>query len=123
VERAFVAVTPVIPARDVAAGLAFYVEKLGFAELWRNGDPPDAAAVRRGGVTIHLFACDDPKIAQWTALRIETHEIDVLYERCERAGIVHPNGRLEEKPWGNSEFTALDLDGVGLVFWEPAKGR
>jgi catechol 2,3-dioxygenase-like lactoylglutathione lyase family enzyme len=123
VEREFVAVTPVIPARDVAAGLAFYVEKLGFTELWRNGEPADGGAVRRGGVTIHLFACDDPKIAQWTAFRIETHEIDALYEQCERAGIVHPNGRLEDKPWGNREFTALDLDGVGLVFWEPAKGR
>jgi catechol 2,3-dioxygenase-like lactoylglutathione lyase family enzyme len=72
VGRAFVAVTPVIPARDVEAGLAFYVEKLGFTELWRNGDPADSGAVQREGTR---------------------------------------------------EFTALDLDGVGLVFWESAERR
>ncbi len=121
-ERAFIAISPVIPARDVAAGIAFYVEKLGFTELWRSGDPPDGGAVRRGNVTIHLFACDDRKIAQWTALRIETREIDALYEQCARAGIVHPSGHLEEKPWGTREFTALDLDGAGLVFWQAPNG-
>jgi uncharacterized glyoxalase superfamily protein PhnB len=67
---------------------------------------------------IHLFASDDPKLAQWTSFRIETGEIEALYDQCERAGIVHPSGRLEEKPWGSREFTALDLNGVALIFWQ-----
>ena len=111
-------VTPVVPARDVAAAIAFYVDKLGFTESWRS-EPGDAGGVRRGGVEIHFFQCDDPKIASWTAFRVRCSDVTAWYERCREQGIVHPNGPLRNTPWGTSEFTALDPDRVGLTFWQP----
>jgi uncharacterized glyoxalase superfamily protein PhnB len=45
--------------------------------------------------------------------------IDALYARCVNRGVVHPDGRLEQKPWGNREFAMLDPDGVVVTFFEP----
>jgi hypothetical protein len=32
--------------------------------------------------------------------------------------VIHPNGLLEEKPWGGREFVILDLDGNGIFIFE-----
>jgi catechol 2,3-dioxygenase-like lactoylglutathione lyase family enzyme len=112
-------ITPVIPARDVAAAIEFYVARLGFTESWRRGDPVDAAGIRRDDIDIHLFRCDDPKIAEWTGFRVRCTSLSSLYDTCRAEGIVHPNGPLRETPWQTREFTALDLDRVALTFWEP----
>jgi catechol 2,3-dioxygenase-like lactoylglutathione lyase family enzyme len=112
-------VTPVVPARDVAAALRFYVEKLGFTEVWRGGEPVTDDAVRRGAVSVMFFACDDPKIAQWTAFRVRSSAVAALYEHCLAQGIAHPDGALRETSWGTREFVVLDQDGVGITFWEP----
>jgi len=111
-------VTPVIPAEDVTASLAFYVEKLGFEEVFRDGAPTNYAGIRCGLATIHLFTCTEPNIAEWTALRIGAGDIDALYTRCEAAAIVHPNGKLSLQPWGSRDFTVLDPSGVGITFFE-----
>ncbi len=116
-------VTPVVPARDVAAALRFYVQKLGFTEEWRRGDPVDGGAVRRGGATVMFFPCDDPKIGEWTAYRVRVTAVELLHEHCRAQGIVHPNGPLRETPWATREFTAIDQDGVGITFWEPVAGQ
>ena len=113
-------VTPVIPARDVAAAIMFYTEKLGFTESWCHGDPVDGAGIARGSVNVHLFQCSEPNIAEWTAFRVRCTGITAWYERCRAHAIVHPNGPLRTTPWGTSEFTVLDLDRVGITFWEPA---
>ncbi|MEA2666327.1 MAG: hypothetical protein QOI11_3271 [Candidatus Eremiobacteraeota bacterium] len=112
-------VTPVVPARDVAAALRFYVEKLGFTEAWRSGEPATDGVVRHGAVSVMFFACDDPKIAQWTAFRVRAAGVAQLYEHCRAQGIVHPNGALRETPWDTREFVVLDQDGVGITFWGP----
>ncbi len=112
-------VTPVVPARDVAAALTFYTEKLGFSEDWRTGEPPSGGGLRRGAMTMHLFRCDDPKIARWSGFRVRCEGIEPLYEHCRAQGIVHPEGPLGATPWGTREFVALDPDGVALTFWEP----
>ncbi|GAC1658477.1 MAG: hypothetical protein NVS4B13_01520 [Candidatus Elarobacter sp.] len=113
----FGAVTPVVPAPDVRASIRFYVEKLGFTELF-GGD--ENGMVRRDDATVMFFACAKPEIAAWTAFRIRIDPIDSLYARCLPEGIVHPDGMLALRPWGNREFTVLDPSGVGITFWGPA---
>jgi catechol 2,3-dioxygenase-like lactoylglutathione lyase family enzyme len=44
-------VIPVLPARDVADAVRFYVDRLGFEVAFHEGD---YAAVRREGVVLHL---------------------------------------------------------------------
>jgi catechol 2,3-dioxygenase-like lactoylglutathione lyase family enzyme len=111
-------VTPVIPALDVARSLAFYVDILGFEEVFRSGNPADYVGIRCGLATLHIFACTEPTIAEWTALRIAVSDIESLFAHCEASGIVHPNGTLAVQPWGSRDFTVLDPSGVGITFWE-----
>ena len=114
----FGTVTPLIPADDVSRSLAFYVETLGFEEAFRAGTPPDYAGIRRGVANVHIFACKEPRIAEWTAFRIGVDGLDSLFARCAEAGIVHPNGGVAIRAWGTREFTVLDPSGVGITFWE-----
>jgi catechol 2,3-dioxygenase-like lactoylglutathione lyase family enzyme len=50
--------------------------------------------------------------------RIEVTGVDALYARCERRGVVHPNGTLGDTAWGTREFGALDPDGNLITFFE-----
>lgn len=112
----FVSAIPILPALDIEAALAFYETRLGFTR--RFGDD-EYAGLERGRVEIHLWLCTDPRIAAHTSCRICVHDIDALYTEYQRQGVVHPNGHLEVRAFGQREFTALDASGNSLVFFEP----
>jgi catechol 2,3-dioxygenase-like lactoylglutathione lyase family enzyme len=112
----FGAVTPLVPVRDVDAAIAFYRDRLGFAEEWHHGD---ADGLRRDAAEIVLTRCPGPAaIFEWTSFRIAVTGIAVLHDACRAAEIVHPNGALQDRPWGTSEFAVLDPDGICITFWE-----
>ena len=115
----FLRVSPLIPALDVEAGIAFYRDALGFALDYRDAEPAQLAIVSRDGVTLHLFASEDKHLAEWTSLRIEVDGIDALYKRCNESGCVHPNGQLGARPWGTREFSIIDPSGVCIAFVAP----
>lgn len=79
----------------------------------------DYAGVIRDSVEIHLWRCPDKYIAENTACRINVAGIEALYDEYQPKGVVHPNGRLDTKPWRIKEFTVLDLDGNGITFCQP----
>ncbi|WP_298820164.1 bleomycin resistance protein [Chloroflexus sp.] len=106
---------PKFPTADMPAALEFYQHKMGFTVQFNYGD---YAAIRRDTVEIHLWICEDKYIAEHTACRIAVDNIEALYAEYRQAGVIHPNGMLEEKPWGGKEFVALDRDGNGLFFFE-----
>lgn len=112
----FLSVSPLIPARDVEEGIAFYQRALGFELFYRDAEPAQFAIVGSEGAKLHLFASQDKHLADWTSLRIEIDGIDALYARCGEAGCVHPNGLLEVKPWGTREFSIVDPSGVCIAF-------
>jgi uncharacterized glyoxalase superfamily protein PhnB len=116
----FLNVSPLIPARDVEEGIAFYGNALGFELTYRDADPAQFAIVGRDGVKLHLFASQDKHLADWTSLRIEVERIDTLYGRCQESGCVHPNGSLGSRPWGTREFSIIDPSGVCIAFVEQA---
>jgi uncharacterized glyoxalase superfamily protein PhnB len=116
----FLNVAPLIPARDVEEGIAFYRNALGFELTCRDADPAQFAIVGRDGVKLHLFANQDKHLADWTSLRIEVEQIDTLYGRCQENGCVHPNGSLGSRPWGTREFSIIDPSGVCIAFVEQA---
>lgn len=44
-------------------------------------------------------------------------DIDSLYETLQKNSIaIHPNGRLEDKPWRQREFSIIDPNGTLLTF-------
>ena len=106
---------PVLPSLDIAETLSFYTEKLGFRIRYED----DAyAIVARDEIALHFWKCNDPHIPQNTSCYVYVRGIDSLYAEMQVAGVVHPNGTLEDKPYGIREFAILDQDGNLLRFGE-----
>ncbi len=114
-----VAATPILASLDITRTVAFYADQLGFEVV--HAEPGVYGIVRQGPVSIHFWACNDPKIAQATACRIQVQGIERLYAACCDRQIVHPNAPLAAKPWGGQEFAILDPDG-NLVTFHQAEG-
>ena len=115
------AAVPIIPAVDVAASLAWWIDVCGFTESFRHGSPATYAGVHRDGASLHLAAITDGQVArivgEQTMLRILVDDAKAMYEEyLGRGGAVHPNGGLTIKPWGSTEFATIDPAGVCVYF-------
>jgi catechol 2,3-dioxygenase-like lactoylglutathione lyase family enzyme len=111
------AVHPKLPMRDKAATLAYYIDQLGF-EVVGTADYPDYLMVVRDGVQIHFFSFEklDPG-ENYGQVYIRTNAIETLYRSlCENGVLIHPAGPLQQKPWGQKEFSLLDPDNNLLTF-------
>ena len=114
-------ISPLIPGgKNLKATVAFYEEKLGFKCIHKEGDPIHMAIVQRDSTQIFLIQNEDKHLAEETSLRIQVQGIDQLYEEYQNkdAAIIHPNGKLETKPWEMKEFVVLDPMGVCITFYE-----
>ncbi len=118
---AFEHATPVLPALDLAQALDFYERRLGWRKVFCFPEL-GYAGLERNGATLHLWKCDDPEIPRNSSCRFRVRGVDALYAEYQAAGVVHPNGALELKPWGSREFIALDRDGNALHFAETTPG-
>lgn len=112
---------PILASLNLVETEAFYTRHLGFQTI--HLDPDAYAILRRDPVELHFWLCTDPTIPTNTACRIHVQGLDVLYATCQAAGIVHPNGSLQTKPWGTQEFTILDAHGNGVTFVESMSSR
>jgi catechol 2,3-dioxygenase-like lactoylglutathione lyase family enzyme len=116
--------SPLIPAgSDVEATLAFYVHKLGFTTIHKDGEPTEMAIIQRDAVEIFLCRNDDRYVAAQTSFRIHVQHVEQLYGEYQAQGVIHPNGQLTTKPWGTQEFAILDPAGVCITFYEPVAQR
>jgi hypothetical protein len=107
---------PKLASLDIERTLTFF-ERIGFE---RCAVYLDYGIVRRDGVQLHFWLCADPRIPKETACRIEVEDIDDLFEEMSALDVIHPNGHLENKPWGVREFSILDMDGNLLTFQQNA---
>lgn len=95
--------------------LAYYTNQLGFNLL---SDFGDYLIIRKDDVEIHFFEFKklNPK-TNYGQIYFRTDSIDVLYEELiANKTTIHPNGPLENKPWGQREFSLLDPDNNLLTF-------
>ena len=120
---------PAIRVTDMAAGIAFYRDRLGFT-IERGGPEDGNVALSFGDARIMLdsvptefySASYNEAITQRvgasspTALYIEAPDLDAYYERLKSDGIeiVDP---IADRPWGQREFTVADPQGNWLSFW------
>ena len=109
-----IAAVPKLASLDIERSLAFF-ERLGFKRLHASRE---YGVVRRDEVSVHFWLCTDERTPRETGCRITVEGIDELFASFSRLGIVHPNGRLESKPWGSREFSILDMDGNLVTFNE-----
>ena len=96
-------------------GISIY--KLGFLEFG-SADIKDYMMVKKDKIQIHFFEFIelDPK-ENYGQVYIRTNDIDKFYQSLLSNKIsIHPNGKLEIKPWGQKEFSILDPDNNLLTF-------
>lgn len=103
--------------RDKAATIKFYVNTLGF-EIFGSNVYDHYLMVKKDSIQIHFFLFKelDP-LENYGQVYIRTGNIQDLYESFIANNVkIHPNGTLETKPWGQSEFSILDPDNNLLTF-------
>lgn len=93
----------------------FYIGQLGFKEL---SDFGDYLILGKDNVELHFFEFKKLNTRKnYGQVYIRTDAIDSLYRGLvENRTSIHPNGHLQDKPWGQREFALLDPDNNLLTF-------
>lgn len=95
-----------------------YYQKLGFELVADHGD---YLITQYKDLEIHFFSFETfiPEKSDFMIyLRID-NDIENFYQNFQNQGIeIHPNGKLETKPWGMKEFSLIDPSGTLLTFGE-----
>lgn len=109
-------VNPKLPMRDKTVTKDFYINKLGFQEFG-NAEFEGYLMVTKDNVQIHFFEYKnlDPK-ENYGQIYIRTDDIETLYQSLLEKKVIHLNGALQRKPWGQKEFALLDPDNNLLTF-------
>ncbi len=113
------AIIPKLPMRNKAITKNYYCNELGFKEF-ENSDFDGYLIIFKDAIEIHFFEHKtlNPK-ENYGQVYIRTKEIEMIYnDFLDRKIAIHPNGKLEIKPWGQKEFSVLDPDNNLLTFGE-----
>lgn len=113
---------PKLPMRDKTATKDYYVNRLGF-QIFGSADYDGYLMVEKDNIQIHFFQFKelDPK-ENYGQVYIRTNDIDNLYQSLLDNNVtIHPNGKLQIKPWGQKEFALLDPDNNLLTFGQSEK--
>ena len=110
---------PKLPMRDKSITRQFYVGRLGFVDLGKE-DYPDYLMVKKEEVEIHFFLFRDLNpLENYGQVYIRMRDIEHWYEECIWQKLPMPVlGKLQNKPWGQKEFSLLDPDLNLLTFGE-----
>ena len=103
--------------RDKIATRDFYINKLGFKELG-NVNYDQYLMLEKDNIQLHFFEFKelDPD-ENYGQVYIRTSDISNLYQfMLDNRTNIHPNGKLQTKPWGQKEFSLLDPDNNLLTF-------
>lgn len=106
--------------RNKAITRRFYTEILGFEDIGAM-DYPGYLIVKKDAVEIHFFEFKDlDPFQNYGQVYIRLSDIREFYQSCQERKVPIPEGgRLEKKPWGQTEFSILDPDHNLLTFGEP----
>ncbi|MBQ4915480.1 VOC family protein [Maribacter sp. MMG018] len=112
-------INPKLPMRDKNVTREFYSKRLGFKEFG-SADFDGYLMMEKDQIQIHFFEFKelDPK-ENYGQVYIRTDNIDEYYKSLlDNKTKIHPNGKLELKPWKQKEFAILDPDSNLLTFGE-----
>ncbi|GAB3007956.1 VOC family protein [Niabella terrae] len=111
------AIHPKLPMRDKAITRNYYINQLGF-RLTGTDAHEDYLMLIKDQIEIHFFLFKDlDPDTNDGQVYIRSNDINLLYQQWRTAGVpIHPNGPLQDKPWGQREFSLLDPDSNLLTF-------
>lgn len=108
-------VIPKLPFINKEQTIEFYL-KIGFS---LQADYTDYLILKNAMTELHFFSyptLEPAKSDFMIYLRVDT-DIEELYNMLQQKGVViHPNGKLENKPWKQREFAITDPNGTLLTF-------
>lgn len=111
---------PKLPFIEKQKTIDFYVNQLGFSLA---SDYGDYIILNLGIVELHFFSFQElnPQKSDFMIyLRID-REIETYYQKLQDLDVkIHPNGKLENKPWHQKEFAITDPNGTLLTFGQPS---
>ena len=111
---------PLLFVSDFEASLSYYTDKVGFRLVWRNDESADDpyGSIIRGDTDFHITIChcEDKGHVGKLDVRIETREIDVLFEEMKAAEVLI-GLEPKDQPWGLREFEINDADGNKITFF------
>jgi catechol 2,3-dioxygenase-like lactoylglutathione lyase family enzyme len=128
------ATIPALPVRDVPAAVVRYRERFGFEARYEE---PGFAVLTRDEAVLHLWGASDEGwrerddlaarpicsgaesfLAGTASCRIETKEVDALFDELRPQGVLHPTvAAVTNTDFGTREFATVDLDGNLLTFY------
>ncbi|PCJ82493.1 MAG: glyoxalase/bleomycin resistance/extradiol dioxygenase family protein [Bacteroidetes bacterium] len=114
-------INPKLPMRNKSVTRAFYETQLGFKVLG-SADYEGYLMMEKDQIQIHFFEFKElnPK-ENYGQVYVRTNNIDELHQTyIDNQTRIHPNGKLEIKPWGQKEFSILDPDNNLLTFGQGA---
>ena len=110
-DLSFKGATPILDVESVERSIAYYTGKLGFTKVFDWPDDAEDktfASVANGDVGVFLAETDQPIKPVWVYYSV--NDADSVHAAYVAAGVTiieAPN----DKPWGDREFLAADLDG------------
>lgn len=121
---------PALLVKNISQSVTFYQNMLGLTPIHQD---TGFAILERDAIEIHLWEANDESwhtrssaspvvsgaesfIAGTASCRIAVEGLDDLHRELEPLGILHPNTRLHDQPWGTREFGVLDPDNNLITF-------
>ena len=113
----FTSIIPKIPFINKEKTLDFYLSQLNFKLI---SDYGDYLILVKDNLEIHFFSYPSlEKEKSDFMLYIRLTEIEQFYQNLiDKKMAIHPNGKLETKPWKQKEFSIIDPNGTLLTFGE-----
>lgn len=115
----YLAIHPKLPMRDKKTTLMFYQNNLGF-ERADIHDYDGYLMLKKDKIELHFFEYKNLNIDEnYGQVYIRTNNIKDMYASLlDNKVPIHPNGALQTKPWGQIEFSILDIDNNLITFGE-----
>ncbi len=109
---------PKLPMRDKSITKDFYCNQLGFEVF--GSDFEGYLMLQKDQIQLHFFEFQNLNpLGNYGQVYIRTQKIEDAYDHfIQNKVAIHPEGKLEIKPWGQKEFSLLDPDHNLLTFGE-----
>ncbi|MFK8055562.1 MAG: VOC family protein [Saprospiraceae bacterium] len=101
---------PVLPSADIERDVKFYVEGLGFTEVFSD---KLYALLRRQNLELHLqwhAGTEDDPLLGGSVVRLISDDVDAYYKVVVDQGIITASHAPKKTAWGTYKFGFFDLN-------------